>query len=61
MMYLYMANTFYYCYRSYMMAEYSGLAKSSLCDAGAQIIFVTLVAFREALQTYEHFQFFYFP
>lgn len=47
--YLYIANAFNYCYKSCMMAKYNGLAKyglakSSLCGAGAQILFVTLVA-----------------
>lgn len=42
--YLYTANSFYDCCKSCTMAKYNCLAKSSLCGAGAQILFVTLVA-----------------
>lgn len=33
--YLCTANTVYYCYKSWMMAKYNGLVKSSLWGAGA--------------------------
>lgn len=58
----YIANTFYYCYKSGMMAKYKGLAKSSLCDAGVQILFVTLVACQRGTKKHMSiFHFFYFP